>query len=187
MKEWSCQREQYDQNPEAGGTPRFRGIQERLGNRRAVCDEAEKLVRASHRKDESFFLGVISSHWRIFKEAVAGSDANFNAAGWNSDPLNPLALLILSLAGGLLFNSNRSKIFHGRQSLVATEQFVGLLQSLFWRMRRARGKEPAHLHQKKKRKKKMKTLQRCKGRIMAYHRGLPPDNSRWTQHSLSNK
>lgn len=62
MKEWSCQREQYDQNPEAGGTPRFRGIQERLGNRRAVCDETEKLVRASHRKDESFFLGVISSH-----------------------------------------------------------------------------------------------------------------------------
>lgn len=113
-----------------------------------------RLVRASHRKDESFFLGVISSHWRIFKEAVAWSDANFNAAGWNSDPLNPLALLILSLAGGLLFNSNRSKIFHGRQSLVATEKFVGLLESLFWRMRRARGKEPAHLHQKKKRKKR---------------------------------
>ena len=41
MKEWSCQREQYDQNPEAGGTPRFRGSQERLGNRRAMCDEAE--------------------------------------------------------------------------------------------------------------------------------------------------
>lgn len=116
-----------------------------------------RLVRASHRKDESFFLGVISSHWRIFKEAVAWSDVNFNAAGWNSDPLNPLALLILSLAGGLLFNSNRSKIFHWRQSLVATEQFVSLLESLFWRMRRARGKEPAHLHQK------MKTLQRCSG------------------------
>ena len=41
MKERSYQREQYEQNPEAGGIPRFRRIQERLGNRRAVCDEAE--------------------------------------------------------------------------------------------------------------------------------------------------
>ena len=39
---------------------------------------------------------------------MAWSDANFNAVGWNADPLNPLALLILSLAGGLPFD-NRSK------------------------------------------------------------------------------
>lgn len=138
-----------------------------------------RLVRASHRKDESFFLGVISSHWRIFKEAVAWSDANFNAVGWNSDPLNPLALLILSLAGGLLFNNNRSKVCHGRQSLVATEQFVGLLESLW--------EEPGerNLLIFIKRWRPYKDAM-GKGRIMAYHKRLPPDNSRWTQHSLSN-
>lgn len=159
--------------PEAGGTPRFRGIQGRLGSRKGVCDEAENVGKGKLHEKWVFLLGVIRSHWRIFSEVVAWSDANFNAAGWGSDPFNPLALLILSLAGRLLFNSNMSKIFHGRQSLVARGQFVDLLGTPFWRMRRSRGKGTSPSSSKRWRPHEDAV---GKGRRVEYHGGL----STWT-------